>query len=140
MATFNCRSFCNKTVSVLELLKEEEIDVCFLTETWLKLDDKAKYAEVKDHGFDIISAPRRGRGGGVAFLYNPSVIKLTRNTVRYSSFEVLEAVVKSQDQLIRLCVVYRSTQVSSTKSYQETKKKLFMDQFSDYLAVVFRLR
>ena len=133
MATFNARSLCNKTVSVLELLKEEKVDVCFMTETWLKIDDKAKYAEIKDHGFEIISAPRRGRGGGVAFVYNPSVVKLTRNTVRYSSFEVLEAVIKTQNQLVRLCVVYRSTQAASQKSYQATRKKLFMDQFSDYL-------
>ena len=133
MATFNSRSLCNKTVSVIELLKEENVDICFLTETWLKLDDKAKFAEIKDHGFDIISAPRRGRGGGVAFLYNPSIVKLSRNTVRYSSFEVLEAVLKTNNQLIRLCVIYRSTQQSSQKSYQVTRKKLFMVQFSDYL-------
>ena len=133
MATFNARSLCNKTVSVLELLREENVDICFLTETWLRVDDKAKIAEVKDHKYDIISAPRRGRGGGVAFIYDPKVVSLTRNSVKFSSFEVLETVFRANSHLIRFCVLYRSTQVSSHKKYQETRKKLFLEQFSDYM-------
>ena len=133
MALFNSRSFCNKTVAVLEFLKDHNINVCFLTESWLKVDDKAKFAEVKDYGYDIISTPRRGRGGGVAFIFDPKSISLTRNTVKYSSFEVSEAILKTDCSLLRLCVIYRSTQASSQKKYQETRKALFLEQFSSYL-------
>ena len=129
---FNAWSLCNKTVGVLELLKDQNISICSVTETWLKTNDKAKFSEIHDLGFDIISAPRRGRGGGVAFLYDPNVINPVRNDVKnFSSFEVLECVIKTSDNMIRLCVIYRSTQ--ATKKYQETKIAKFMDDFSEYL-------
>ena len=77
----NARSLCNKTCGVLELLKDNSIDLYCVTETWLKTNDAAKFAEIHDHGYDVYSAPRRGRGGGVAFLFNPSRIKPIRNNV-----------------------------------------------------------
>ncbi len=49
-ATFNSWSLCNKTSSVLELLFDISIDICCITETWLRLDDKAKFAEMRDFG------------------------------------------------------------------------------------------
>ena len=106
---------------VLELLGDQHIDICFLTESWLKLNDKAKFAEFREYGYNILSAPRKGRGGGVGFLFN-SCIKLKRNNVvSYKSFEVLEAVLKGNDEMIRLSVVYRTTQVSSKEKYAQTR-------------------
>jgi exonuclease III len=67
VACFNTRSLCNKTCGVLELLKDNAVDICCVTESWLKSKDSAIFAEIHDHGYDIFSAPRRGRGGGVAF-------------------------------------------------------------------------
>ena len=84
-----------------------------------------KYAEFHEHQLEILNRPRKGRGGGIGFIFNPQVLKLTVNNVRkYSSFEVSEALL----QLIRLCVVYRSTQNTS-----KAKQSKFFDEFSDYL-------
>ena len=131
MAVYNTRSICNKISGVLELLSDKRIDVCFTTETWLKLDDKAIFAEIRDYGYDILSSPRRGRGGGVAFVYNPQRVKLIRNNVcKFSSFEVLEAILKTSNEMFRLCVIYRST---SAKKYAETRQTLFYKQFEEYL-------
>ena len=95
---FNARSINNKLSGFLELLRDKSIDICCTTETWLKVRDTAIYSEIKDFGYDIFSAPRAGRGGGVAFVYNPAKIKPTRNNVKkYTSFEVLECVIKSSD-------------------------------------------
>ena len=114
------------------MLKDNSISICCITETWLKSNDRAKFAEIRDFGFDIISAPRRGRGGGVGFLFNPKVISPVRNDVtKYSSFEVLECVIKTAGEVIRLCVVYRSTQAKT--KYDETKISKFMDDFDGYL-------
>ena len=114
------------------MLRDNSISICCVTETWLKSDDRAKFAEIHDFGFDVISAPRRGRGGGVAFLYNPDLLKPIRNDVKnYSSFEVIECLIKTDDQLVRLCVVYRSTQAKN--KYEETKITKFMEDFEDYL-------
>jgi exonuclease III len=64
-------------------------------------------------------------------LFDPKLISPIRNDVKkYSSFEVLECVLKTGSKMMRLSVVYRSTQ---SKSYEETKMTKFMDEFEDYL-------
>ena len=123
-AVLNAHSICNKTSGTLNLLKHHNIDICLITETWLKADDKAKFAEVHERGLDIFSKPRRGNGGGVGFIFDPKRVRLVRNNVNgYSSFEVLEAVFKADTDLFRLCVVYRTTQTKSSKTYQQTRLK-----------------
>ena len=42
---FNARSVCNKSMGVIEMFLEQELDICFLTESGLKKKDKSKYAE-----------------------------------------------------------------------------------------------
>ena len=134
LACFNVRSICNKTTGVLEALKDHSIDICCITESWLRSDDKAKFAEIHELGYDLFSAPRKGVGGGVAFIFNPLRVKPVRNNVpKYSSFEVLECVIKSSNGLVRLCVIYRSTQITSKERYNLTKTSLFFDQFGEYL-------
>lgn len=134
VGSLNTRSICNKTCGVLELLKENSIDLCCVTETWLNMKDVAKFAEIHDHGYDLFSAPRRGRGGGVAFIFDKSRVKPVRhNVATFSSFEVLECIVKSSGQLLRFCVIYRSTQISSKEKYDETKVTKFLEEFETYL-------
>ena len=134
LACFNVRSICNKTTGVLETIKDNSVDICCITESWLRANDKAKFAEIHDFGYELHSAPRKGVGGGVAFIFDPARITPLRNNVtKYSSFEVLECVIKTESQLIRLCVIYRSTQVTSKERYNLTKTTLFFEQFGQYL-------
>lgn len=133
-AVFNSRSVCNKTSGVIELLLDQKIDVCFVTETWMRLNDVAKMAEFHERGLDIHNSPRKGVGGGVGFIFNPKTVRLVRNNVtKYSSFEVLESVLSTATDTIRLSVVYRSTQNTSRKKYLATRQAKFFDDFSDYL-------
>ena len=79
---FNAQSICNKVSGVLEMMKDKLVDVCCVTETWLKSKDNARFAEIHDFGYDIISAPRKGHGGGVAFVFNPSIVSQVRNNTK----------------------------------------------------------
>ena len=125
---------CNKVCGVLEMLKDRSIDICCVTETWFKSKDNARFSEIHDFGFDVISVPRRGHGGGVAFVYNPDVIQPVRNnTTKYKSFEVAECVIKTVNNLLRLCVVYRTTQTKSKEKYEETKLVTFFEEFESYM-------
>ena len=134
IACFNARSINNKTTGFLEVLKDRSVDICCTTETWLKLNDTAISSEIKDFGYDILSAPRAGRAGGVAFIFKSSKIKPTKNNVKhYTSFEALECVIKSKDGLLRICVIYRTTQNKLKILYEETKTSKFFDQFDEYL-------
>ena len=116
------------------MLKDRKIDICCVTETWFNSKESARFAEIHDFGYDVISAPRRGIGGGVAFVYNPKSISPVRNNVKgFKSFEVIESVIKTADNLIRLCLIYRSTQTKSKVKYEETKVTTFFDEFEVYL-------
>ena len=127
---FNARSICNKTTGVLGLLGDNQIDLCCVTETWLKRDEHAKFAEIREQGFDILSSPRKGRGGGTAVIFNPEHLKVTQNNnVKSSSFEVMECVIETSVGLVRLCTIYRTTQ----KNCDETKISKFMIEFESYL-------
>lgn len=134
MGLFNARSVCNKTSGVIELFFEQKLDICFLTESGLKKNDKAKFAEFHESKLEVINKPRRGKGGGVGFIYNPNTVKLAPNNVKkYPSFEVFESLLKTSSELIRLCVIYRSTQHTSREKYKKTSPSKFFEEFSDYL-------
>ena len=114
------------------MLRDHDIDLCCVTETWLKSDDRAKFAEIHDLGFDIRSAPRKGRGGGVAVIFNPKNVTVVKNNVKCSSFEAMECVLETSSGLLRFCIIYRTTQ----KASDETKISKFMTEFENYLDTV----
>ena len=67
----NARSLNTRTVDNLLniLFVDEKIDVCCITETWLKPGDQAVLADIKLRGYEIISSPRaRNKKGGLAFI------------------------------------------------------------------------
>ena len=94
---------CNKVTGVLQILPDNFLDILCLQETWLKKKDNSIFSEIHDSGYEILSAPRKGRGGGVAFVFNPKTVTLARNNVKsFKSFEVIESVLKSDGKLVRL--------------------------------------
>ena len=102
-----------------------------------------KYAEFHEHKLEILNRPRKGRGGGIKFIFNPQVLKLTVNNVRkYSSFEVSEALLQGCSELIRLCVVYRSTQNVHVSDMIEVKNVSVIHDTgttSDHYLVTFQM-
>ena len=94
---------------MFELLSDKGIDVCFLTETWLRKSDTSKIAEIKDLGYGIIHQSRPGRGGGVAIAFKKHMTITRARTKSYKSFELIEGMLKSSTgKLLRLCCIYRS--------------------------------
>ena len=103
---FNARSLCNKTALVTELIHENNIDLLCVTETWLKVKDKAKIRELHESGFGIFSAARAGRGGGVSFIFKNRFPITNQKALKFKSFEVTEAVILAQER-INTCLMYR---------------------------------
>ena len=75
LAHVNAQSIRNKIGSFQHYLQDEKIDLCVVTETWVKPDDIIHPKEITPPGYDILSQPRTdGRqGGGVALVYNSSI-------------------------------------------------------------------
>ena len=73
--SFNCRSIRNKIPGTIEYIKDNNIKVALLQETWLNDGDGAVIAEIKDYNYQIITQNRIDRdiGGGVAIIYHPQI-------------------------------------------------------------------
>ena len=56
--SYNPRSINNKTIEVIEYLKDHNLDIILVQESWLRESDSSKLAEIQQHGYEIISNPR----------------------------------------------------------------------------------
>ncbi|XP_064412565.1 uncharacterized protein LOC135355727 [Latimeria chalumnae] len=102
----NARSICNKTAIIYDLLRDN-IDLAFITETWL--DDCAAtiLAAAIPPGFLVIHCPRlHRRGGGLAICFRSS-LNCTRNSWKETSpFEYMIAVCEAVVNF-KILLVYR---------------------------------
>jgi len=129
-ALFNCRSICNKTAGVMQLLEDFDTDICCATETWLRKDDNAKFSEMKELGYSIHSQPRAGRGGGVAVLYKKSLKVTPQKCKRFKTFESCECTFKSSSgDILRIVSIYRS----GTSTSQSANIPQFLTDFEQLL-------
>ena len=99
------------------------LSVMALTETWMKADDRALCAEIKEIGFSITSLPRKGRGGGVA-LVTKKCMKTRSFPLKFESFECLEVLLTAPTST-RIVVIYRP---GTTGRYST-----FLDEFENLL-------
>ncbi len=56
------------------MIVEKNADLVFITETWVKNDDKVTISNLVPNGFDIVFINRKLRtGGGVAIIYRSTI-------------------------------------------------------------------
>ena len=72
---WNVRSICNKTDEVMQALDDANIDIGFITETWLEEHSGLTTHIIKGYGFNICRTDRGSRGGGIAVIYRNIVCK-----------------------------------------------------------------
>ena len=114
----------------MEHMIDNDIDVCFLQETFLSVNDSVKVQEVRDYGFNIMSKPRPRHGGGTAIIYKNNVkLQVNNHVPKYKTFEVMEATLQTKDELLRLTNIYRPPY---SKKNRYTPKS-FLQEFEEYL-------
>ena len=70
MCLINPRSCNNKTALMKQFINDLDLDICAITETWLKEEDEIGKAALKPEGYEILSPPCPIRfGGGIAVIY-----------------------------------------------------------------------
>ena len=88
----NARSVGNKAEAISSMIKDEKIDICCITETWLHKGDTdtVTIGQLSPAGYSLIHEPRVKRGGGVAVLCKDSlrINKVSGHNIK--SFELLE--------------------------------------------------
>ena len=54
VATINCDSSNNKADNIADYIFEQDLDICCLTETWLKSDDTVTIGELCPYGYEYL--------------------------------------------------------------------------------------
>ena len=114
VACFNARSVgsSSRRTDICDFIIDNNVDVLFITETWLKQDgDEAKLFDLTPAGYSIKSFPRNSRGGGIAILAKDSLLsRLTFSTdfgFDHSTFEIVHANLSMQKTSINFFCLYR---------------------------------
>ena len=110
LAHVNAWSIRNKIGPFQHYLLDEKIDLCAITETWLKPDDVVHPDEIVPPGYDILSKPRcDGRqGGGVALAYKSSIkVNNITFTNQPTSLVYMNVHVKFKNKILNFYIIYR---------------------------------
>ena len=120
VCTVNTQSIRNKTGDVVEHVLSNKIDICAVTETWLKPADDAITQECQRVGYSFTDHLRQsGRvGGGTGLLcrsnLTPSLVRSGEN----KSFEFSEWLIKCPSHAIRLIVLIGQHTQRNIQSHQ----------------------
>ena len=133
--SLNCRSIRNKTHEVMDFVIENEVDVAFFQETWLKKSDSVLFQEIREYGFEILTE-RKYRasdiGGGLAVVYRNCLSMKKIKVKQYPSFETQVVQINTNCELLTIGNVY-------FPGYSEKHRftqSMFIADFEDFLQEV----
>ena len=107
-ATINCHSIVNKTADFKVELIEHNLDVCALTETWIKEGDNTMAIQLYTDSYSSMSIPRAGRIGGSTVTVHKSDFILQRQAIyNYQAMQCADFLLDFENVLLNLCVIYR---------------------------------
>ena len=110
LAHINARSITNKSSPIQHYLHDQEVDICAITETWVKTDDQTVPKEILPPSYNIITKPRPDErcGGALAILYRIliSVTETECDIVQGTVLEALKIKLKQQNgRILNLYVI-----------------------------------
>ena len=121
----NIQSVGNKTIKMRNMINEQNIDICMISETWLSnsIADSSKIKELTPKSHNFLHVPREDQiGGGVAIIISKSYSQVTlRNQNKFKSFEHIDCTIGIRNKNLRIITLYRPPRKS---------KRLFLDEFS----------
>ena len=133
IACVNTRSVKNKQPVFVDHITSEDIDLCVITETWLRKDDDTVLANITPAGYDIRSSPRDDKiGGGLAVLFRDSIQVRKIVTANHPSFEATEWHLKYGNSVIVTIGIYRPPYSTNHPVTVNT----FLNEFAEYLESV----
>ena len=87
-ATVNCYLIVNKTSDFKVECMEHKLDVCVLTETWIRESDDTTAVQLCPDGYSSVSIPREGRiGGGIAIVHRSDMTLRSKSVYNYQTME-----------------------------------------------------
>ena len=109
-ATINCCSIVNKTAGFKVELIEHNLNVCALTEYWIKEGDNTTAIQLCPDGYSSMSIPRIG--GGIAIVHKSDITLKSKTIYNCQTMECAGFLPDLENVLINLCVIYRPPNTS----------------------------
>ena len=109
----------------MELLHDNQVDIAFITETWLSDESNTITFAIREAGYEIEHAYRSKTGGGVAILWKKHHnVKFNFKRKCYDTFQYTNIVLEGTVKMNLFCL-YR---------LQETPVSQFMDDLNELLS------
>ncbi|XP_072016909.1 uncharacterized protein [Amphiura filiformis] len=129
----NTRSIREKTTTASDYLISENVDILFLTETWLNINDQVVNGECTQPGYVFNNFPRRtSNHGGIATIYRQSMnLQIVNHGNNIITFEHAGVLDRTND--IPYVIVYRpppSRENGFQLSTYQTEFKDFMSEIA----------
>lgn len=130
-ANVNARSVKNKTASIVDHVLGRKIDVCVITETWLKDKDTVSIAALSPPGYSFKSFPRQSNrlGGGTGVMFNNNFKVSLVDGGEKRSFEFSEWNFIGTNRTIKTVAVYRPPYSQA----HPVSPSVFFEEFSTFL-------
>ena len=130
-ASVNARSLKNKSAEFVDHILGNNIDICVVTETWLKDIDSVSIAALSPAGHHLKRFPRQSdrRGGGTGVMCSSRIKINFINGDEKHSFEYSEWNCKVSNKAIKIIAVYRPPYSQS----HAVTSNMFFEEFSSFL-------
>ena len=110
---------------IQQTMEENNIGICVLTETWIKLEDNLTQLRLCTKEYKSISVPRKNRTRGeLAFIHKESINMKHNTTYNFKMMECTFFTITSQLFSLHLGIIYRSPEGSVLQ---------FSHELADYL-------
>ena len=133
MVVINTQSIKSKEHLIMEYLMDKQVDLVFLTETWLCEEDETRVnaSECNKNGYrqDIVNRKNR-RGGGLGLIYRETFKVCKCKSKKTQTFEHAIWSIKANDTMSTVLAVYHPP-------YSEKApitNAMFLDEVTDFLA------
>ena len=123
----NIQSVGNKTNIIHSLITDQDLDICMLTETWLRnnISDNSKINEMTPITHNFYHVPRINKsGGGVGLLIKKLYKTKIVSNQSFDSFEHINLKILYNNKSIQTIIIYRPPNMS---------KREFLKDFGDLL-------
>ena len=130
---WNAHSIRNKSAELCDYITDHDVDIMFLTETWLNSEDDVVIGECTPPGYTFLNVPRlsQNRGGGIGVLFKTHLkLRLKQADPLNSTFE--HAHVTNSSSSVNFIIVYRPP----PSCVNNLKLSTFLHEFDSFIDVI----
>ncbi len=130
-ACFNAQSVKNKTHALKDYILDKNIQLCAITESWLKPQNDLEMGELKPSGYKLDPIHRlHNKAGGIVVVHHEALKAKVKDKGNRQSYQFMDLLVPSGSDSIRVLVLYRPPYNFRTNPVPIST---FFDEFSSHM-------